>query len=75
MANELFNQYGPVNQINQMRESLRTQINQLKSTGIIDPNQKIQEMLNSGRTNQQLYNRAALITQQLQQLLGSSTTI
>lgn len=71
MANELFNQYGPVNQINQMRESLRTQINQLKSTGIIDPNQKIQEMLNSGQTNQQMYNRAALITQQLQQLLGN----
>ena len=75
MANELFNQYGPSNQINQMRESLRTQINQLKSTGIIDPNQKIQEMLNSGRTNQQLYNRAALITQQLQQLLGNSYNI
>lgn len=75
MANELFNQYGPSNQINQMRESLRTQINQLKSTGIIDPNQKIQEMLNSGQTNQQLYNRAALITQQLQQLLGNSYNI
>lgn len=75
MANELFNQYGPSNQINQIRESLRTQITQLKSTGIIDPNQKIQEMLNSGQTNQQLYNRAALITQQLQQLLGNSYNI
>ena len=75
MANELFNQYGPSNQINQMRESLRTQINQLKSTGIIDPNQKIQEMLNSGQTNQQMYNRAAQITQQLQQLLGNSYNI
>lgn len=70
MANELFNQYGPVNQINQMRESLKTQVNQLKSTGIVDPNQKIQEMLNSGQVNQQMYNRAALITQQLQRLLG-----
>lgn len=70
MANELYNQYGPVNQINQMRESLQTQVNQLKSTGIIDPNQKIQEMLNSGQVNQQMYNRAALITQQLQRLLG-----
>ena len=70
MANELFNQYGPSNQINQMRESLQTQVNQLKSTGIIDPNQKIQEMLNSGQVNQQMYNRAALITQQLQRLLG-----
>lgn len=49
MANQLYNQYGPANQINKMRESLRTQINQLKSTGIIDPNQKIQEMLNSGQ--------------------------
>ena len=75
MANELFNQYGPSNQINQIRESLRTQITQLKSTGIIDPNQKIQEMLNSGQTNQQMYNRAALITQQLQQLLGNSYNI
>ena len=75
MANELFNQYGPSNQINQMRESLQTQVNQLKSTGIIDPNQKIQEMLNSGQVNQQMYNRAALITQQLQQLLGNSYNI
>ena len=75
MANELFNQYGPSNHINQIRESLRTQIAQLKSTGIIDPTQKIQEMLNSGQTNQQLYNRAALITQQLQQLLGNSYNI
>lgn len=75
MANELFNQYGPSNQINQIRESLRTQITQLKSTGIIDPTQKIQEMLNSGQVTQQQYNNAAQKAQQLQQLLGNSYNI
>lgn len=65
MANQLFNQYGPVNQI----QALRSQINQLKSTGI-DPNQKIQEMLNSGQVSQQQYNYAVQKAQQLQQLLG-----
>lgn len=70
MANELFNQYGPSNQINQMRESLQTQINQLKSTGIIDPDQKIQEMLNSGQVTQQQYNNAVQKAQQLKRLLG-----
>lgn len=75
MANELFNQYGPSNQINQMRESLQTQINQLKSTGIIDPDQKIQEMLNSGQVTQQQYNNAVQKAQQLKQLLGNSYNI
>lgn len=65
MANELFNQYGPSNQI----QALQSQINQLKSTGI-DPNQKIQEMLNSGQVSQQQYNYAVQRAQQLQQLLG-----
>lgn len=56
---------GPFGFIN----NLRTQIQQLKSTGI-DPNQKIQEMLNSGQVSQEQYNSAVQKAQQLQQLLG-----
>lgn len=70
MANPLFNQYGPMNQINQIQTSLQSSINQLKSNGIVDPNQKIQEMLNSGQVTQQQYNNAVHKAQQLQQLLG-----
>lgn len=56
---------GPFGFIN----NLRMQIQQLKSTGI-DPNQKIQEMLNSGQVSQEQYNSAVQRAQQLQQLLG-----
>lgn len=56
---------GPFGLIN----NLITQIQQLKSTGI-DPNQKIQEMLNSGQVSQEQYNSAVQRAQQLQQLLG-----
>lgn len=45
------------------------QIQEMKRSGI-DPNQKIQEMLNSGQITQEQYNQAAAKAQQLRQLLG-----
>lgn len=45
------------------------QIQQIKRSGI-DPNQKIQEMLNSGQVTQEQYNQAAAKAQQLRQILG-----
>lgn len=45
-------------------------LNQLKSTFKGDPNQKIQEMLNSGQISQSQYNRAVQQAQQIQKMLG-----
>lgn len=65
MANPLFEQMTQRNQL----VDLKNQIQQLKNTGI-DPNQKIQELLNSGQVSQEQYNAAVQRAQQLRQLLG-----
>lgn len=44
------------------------QLNQLKSKGG-DPNQMIQNMLNTGRISQGQYNEAVRMAQQIQQML------
>ena len=44
------------------------QLNQLKSKGG-DPNQMIQQMLNSGRVSQSQYDNAVKMAQQIQQML------
>ena len=44
------------------------QLNQLKAKGG-DPNQMIQQMLNSGRISQGQYNEAVKMAQQIQQML------
>lgn len=35
-----------------------------------DPNQQIQQIMNSGRVNQQQYNQAVQMAQQLKQMMG-----
>lgn len=45
------------------------QLNQLKSKGG-DPNQMIQELMNSGRVSQTQYNNAVKMAQQIQQMLA-----
>ena len=45
-------------------------LNQLKSTFKGDPNQKIQQMLNSGQISQAQYNRAVQQAQQIQRMLS-----
>lgn len=45
------------------------QLNQLKSRGG-DPNQMIQQMLNSGRVTQSQYDNAVKMAQQIQQMLA-----
>lgn len=47
------------------------QLNQLKSRGG-DPNQMIQEMLNSGRVTQAQYDAAVKRAQQIQQMFSPS---
>lgn len=49
--------------------NLMQQVNQLKAQGG-DPNQMIQNMLNSGRISQQQYDAAVKQAQQIQQMLA-----
>lgn len=45
------------------------QLNQLKSRGG-DPNQMIQQLMNSGRVSQSQYDNAVKMAQQIQQMLA-----
>lgn len=47
-----------------------SQLNQLKQTFNGDPNQKIQELLNTGKVSQAQYNRAVNMANRIQQMLG-----
>ena len=55
--------------INPMR--FMNQLNQLKAKGG-DPNQMIQQMMNSGRVSQAQYDNAVKMAQQIQQMLTPS---
>ena len=66
MASDLFNS---INQFNP--NSFMQSLNELKSKGG-DPNQIIQQMLNSGRISQQQYNAAAQRAQQIMRMLPTS---
>lgn len=46
-----------------------TQLNQLKQTFNGDPNQKIQELLNTGKVSQAQYNRAVQTANQIQRMM------
>ena len=59
----LFGNQGPMNGIMQ-----RFQQFQQMFRG--DPRQQIQQMLNSGRVNQQQYNQAVQMAQQMQRMMG-----
>lgn len=64
MTNPMFQRYGGFNQ-NNFLQSLQ----QLKSQGG-DPNQMIQNMLNSGKVSQAQYNQAVQKAQQISQMLS-----
>lgn len=63
MSNPLFgmmqNQNGLLQKFQQFRNMFRG-----------DPNQQIQQMLNSGKVNQQQYNQAVQMANQFRQMLG-----
>lgn len=63
MASDLFNSMGGFDQ-----NSLMKSLNELKSQ-VSDPNQAIQQMLNSGRISQSQYNAAAQRAQQIMRML------
>ena len=64
MSNPMFQRFGNFNQNNFMQS-----LQQLKSQGG-DPNQMIQNMLNSGKVSQAQYNMAVQKAQQIQQMLS-----
>lgn len=65
MASDLFNQMENNNGINGIMQA----VNQLKSRGG-DPDQMIQQMLNSGRISQSQYNSAMQKAQQIMRMMG-----
>jgi len=69
MANPLFEQMNQ-NSLRNRAEDLKRQIQQLKSTGI-DPNAKIQELLNNGIVTQEQYNAAVQKAQQFRQFFSN----
>ena len=66
MSNPLFNmvqQRGPMSQLLQ-------NFQQFKQAFQGNPQQKVQELLNSGRVSQAQYNQAVQMAQQLQRIIG-----
>lgn len=68
--NPLYDMIQGNNQNQNMGDFLQ-RLNQLKSTFKGDPNQKIQEMLNSGQITQAQYNRAVVQAEQIRKMLGN----
>lgn len=64
MANPLFNQFGNHGALMQRVQQLKAQM------GGIDPNQYIQQLLNSGKVSQAQYNRAVQQAEQFRKMLG-----
>ena len=69
MANQLYESMQGSNPINQMKDDFFKNLNNLKSQGG-DPNQMIQQMLNSGKITQQQYNEAVQKANNLKRLFN-----
>ena len=67
MSNPLFGMFG-----NQMMQQhpLMQKFQQFQQSFKGDPGQQIQQLMNSGRINQQQYNQAVQMAQQLKRFLG-----
>lgn len=65
MANPLYHQM-----MNSQPQNIMQRFNEFKKNFTGDPQQKVQEMLNSGRISQEQYNRAVQQAQQFQQMLN-----
>ena len=67
MSNPLFSLFGGQNT---MMNPLMQRFQQFRQMFRGDPNQQIQQIMNSGKVNQQQYNQAVQMAQQLKQMLG-----
>ena len=66
MSNPLFNLLGGQNPMQMMMARFQ----QFQQTFRGDPRQQVQQLLNSGKVNQQQYNQAVQMAQQLQRMIG-----
>lgn len=66
MSNPLFNLFGG----NQMMNPMMQQIRQFASTLKGNPQQQVQQMLNSGRISQEQYNHAVQTANQIMRMFG-----
>ena len=66
MSNPIFDLFGPQNQTQQLMK----QLDDFRKTITGDPRQQVQQLLNSGRVNQQQYNRAVQMANQIQRMIG-----
>lgn len=62
--------YQSMNQGNFNANNFLNTLQRFKQSFSGDPNQKIQELLNSGKVSQDQYNRAVQQAQQIQKMLG-----
>ena len=66
MSNPLFNLLGGQNPM----QMIMARFQQFQQTFCGDPRQQVQQLLNSGKVNQQQYNHAVQMAQQLQRMIG-----
>lgn len=65
MSNPIFNQM----QTNPMQQIIQ-RLQQFRQTITGDPQQQVQQLLNSGRVSQQQYNQAVQMANQIQRMIG-----
>ena len=66
MSNPLYQQMQPQNNLQQMMQRFQ----QFKRTFSGNPQQQVQQLLNTGRVSQAQYNQAFQMAQQLQRMMG-----
>ena len=66
MSNPLFNQMQPQNQFTQMMQRFQ----QFQKSFSGNPAQQIQQMMNSGKISQPMYNQAVQMAQQFSRMFG-----
>ena len=68
MSNPLFGMFGNMN--NNPMAGLMQRFQQFQQMFRGDPNQQIQQLMNSGKANQQMYNQAVQAAQQFRRMMG-----
>lgn len=66
MSNPLFDLLGGQNPM----QAIMSRFQQFQQTFRGDPRQQVQQLLNSGKVNQQQYNQAVQMAHQLQRMMG-----
>lgn len=70
MSNPLFDRFGKQNQNGGPFSNLIGQFNAFRSTFQGDPQQKVQELLNSGQMTQEQFNQLSSMAQDFQKFIG-----